>query len=158
MSFSWVTKFYSLNHFAKCRNYVVLTGHRQGGSGLDLACAPRFAGPGLKLWKFPLPEAGIQHRGSWLEGPPGRLFASGFSGMGRSFHPGLHPLQTLEPSLLPPWWRKRAERICRHFSWAAWRCSHYLLPHSTGLKSACSQWQERWGKKSSCVPRVGRNG
>lgn len=68
MSFSWVTKFYSLKHFAKCGNYVVLTGHRQGGSGLDLACAPQLAGPGLKLWKFPLPEAGIQHQGSWLGG------------------------------------------------------------------------------------------
>lgn len=28
----------------------------------------------------------------------------------------LRPLQTLEPSLLLRWWRKRAEQICRHFS------------------------------------------
>ena len=35
---------------------------------------------GLKLWRFPLTDAGIQHRGPRLEDPPGWPLASGTSG------------------------------------------------------------------------------
>ena len=90
-------KILSFKPFYKCKNYVELTGHRKGGSRLDLALAPQLAGPCLKLWKFPLIEAVVQHGGSWLEGPPGWLFASGFSGIQ---DPVLHPLQTFKSSLL----------------------------------------------------------
>lgn len=144
-SFSWVTKFCSLNHFSKCENYVELTGHGKGGSRLGLACTPQLAGPGLKLWKFPLPEAGIQHRGSWLEGPPGRLFASSFSGIG--------DLSILCSALSRPWsllysfagGERGPSRFAGIFPRAVPRCSHCLPPHSIGPKSACSKWQERQG-------------